>query len=96
MAASSLESRELTGDGNSAEFVHVGGLLVFTRHDDTGTSGTTKLQFKVDGQDNWQDLPGTSLTESDGFEITLVKCRVRVNLASHSGNSVFGQFQSFA
>ena len=96
MAASTLEKHELTGDGNSAEITHPGGLFTYARHDDTGTSGTTKIQFKGEGQDNWQDIPATTLTGTDGLEVTWPKGRIRTNLASHSGNSIFIYYQFFA
>jgi Tol biopolymer transport system component len=97
MAASSLKKHEFTGDGNSSPtWSHPGGRFAFTRHDDTGTTGTTKLQFQIEGQDNWQDIPDTTLTQSDGLDVTWTKCQLRVNLASHSGNSIFCSYQFFA
>ena len=97
MAASTLYKYEFTADGNSTPtWSHPGGLFSFARHDDTGTTGTTKLQFLPEGQDNWQDIPNSSLSQSDGLEVTWPKGQIRVNLASHSGNSIFVFYQSFA
>lgn len=96
MAASQPQATELTGNGSTAGYSHPGGFLLAQRHDDTGTTGTTVVEFKPDGQDNWQEVPDTTLTASGGHRISIVKSQVRITLSSHSGNSVWAYLSSFA
>lgn len=79
----SVVTETFTGDGNSSVVTWRGGVGEFQAQGDFGT-GTAKLQWRMDSNEDWVDVSGASLTSDGRSSFDIGPSELRVNLSGSS------------